>query len=98
MNITVVWIIIAICTITYCIALFKAASDIGKDLVREKFFDTNMKLRDIQIRVDNIERRLNEMEQYVENLIVRDDIPVHEEKDDEYYDGLLEWMDDNREE
>jgi hypothetical protein len=97
MNITVVWIIIAICTITYCIALFKAASDIEKDLVREKFFDTNMKLRDIQMRVDSVERRLSEMEN-IENLIVRDDIPVHEEKDDEYYDGLLEWMDDNREE
>ena len=37
------------------------------------------------------------MEQ-VENLIARADIPIHEEKDDEYYDGLLEWMDDNREE
>jgi hypothetical protein len=91
MNITVVWIIIAICTITFCIGLFKAASDIEKDLVREKFFDTNMKLKDV-------ERRLDKVEQYVENLIVRDDIPVHEEKDDEYYDGLLEWMDDNREE
>lgn len=91
MNITVVWIIIAICTITFCIGLFKASSDIEKDLVREKFFDTNMKLQDV-------ERRLDEMEQYVENLIVRDDIPDHEEKDDEYYDGLLEWMDDNREE
>lgn len=34
----------------------------------------------------------------IENLIVRDDIPTYEEKDDEYYDGLLEWMDDNREE
>ena len=96
MNITVVWIIIAICTITYCIALFKAASDIEKDLVREKFFGTNMKLRNIQMRVDGIERRLNEMEN-IENLIVRDDIPTYEEKDDEYYDGLLEWMDDNRE-
>lgn len=91
MNITVVWIIIAICTITFCIGLFKAASDIEKDLVKEKFFDTNMKLQDV-------ERRLDEMEQYVENLIVRDDIPVHEEKNNEYYDGLLEWMDDNREE
>ena len=97
MNITVVWIIIAICTITFCIGLFKAASDIEKDLVREKYFDTDMKLQDIQMRVDNIERRLNKMEN-IENLIVRDDIPVHEEKDDEYYDGLLEWMDDNREE
>lgn len=37
------------------------------------------------------------MEQ-VENLIARADIPIHEEKDDEYYNGLLEWMDDNREE
>lgn len=90
MNITVVWIIIAICTTTFCIGLFKAASDIEKDLVKEKFFDTNMKLQDV-------ERRLDEMEQYVENLIVRDDIPVHEEKDEDYYDGLLEWMDDNRE-
>lgn len=34
----------------------------------------------------------------IENLIVRDDIPDHEEKDAEYYNGLLEWMDDNREE
>ena len=34
----------------------------------------------------------------VENLIARDDIPDYKEKDDEYYNGLLEWMDDNREE
>lgn len=37
------------------------------------------------------------MEQ-VENLIARDDTPDYNEKDDEYYNGLLEWMDDNREE
>lgn len=37
------------------------------------------------------------MEQ-VENLIARADIPDYSEKDDEYYNGLLEWMDDNREE
>ena len=96
MNITVVWIIIAICTITFCIGLFKAASDIEKDLVKEKFWDTNMKLQDIKMRVDGIERRLNKMKN-IENLILRDDIPDHEEKDDEYYNGLLEWMDDNKE-
>lgn len=34
----------------------------------------------------------------IENLIVRDDIPIHEEKDDDYYNRLLEYLDDNREE
>ena len=32
----------------------------------------------------------------VDNLMIME-LPEHEPKDDEYYDGLLEWMDDNRE-
>ena len=47
-------------------------------------------------KMKNMIMRSNNMEQ-IENLIARDEIIEIEELDDDYYDGLLEWMDDNRE-
>ena len=33
----------------------------------------------------------------IDNLMIMD-LPEHEPKDDDYYNGLLEYLDDNREE
>lgn len=57
---TISWILVIFCILTILIAAFKVLLDIQKDLISETYSEVLEKLEKLLIKLDKIERRLNE--------------------------------------
>lgn len=96
MNIICIAVLI-ICLLIFVIGIFIIYIDIQKELIKERYSEDIKKLEDLSIKVKEL-RELREKLREVENSIAKMTYQTIIKKNDEYYNGLLEWEINNREE